>query len=96
MVASAARMKAGPAAALQEIGVDVGRVDEEVRPIAVAPGRLVQFGQVALQLGLGVAPGKVGVALAEAELAQARHHRRAGEGLGEEDHLGMALTHIGN
>ena len=41
------------------------------------------------QLGLRVAPGEVGVGLAEAGLREQRHHRRARERLGQEHRLGV-------
>ena len=41
--------EAGAAGALQEPGIDVRGVDEEVRPVAVAPGWLVEFGEVLRQ-----------------------------------------------
>ncbi|MNO76579.1 hypothetical protein D3C76_676530 [compost metagenome] len=88
--------EAGPPRALEEVRVDIRGVDEEVRSVAVAQGRRVELFEVALQLRLGVAPGEVGVALAEARLAQARHHRGAGEGFGEENHLGMIAANLGD
>ena len=72
---------------MQEAWVDVRCIDEKVRPVAFTPGRLVQLGEVLAEFGLGVAPGEIGVALGITDLAQARHHRRGGEGFGEEDHL---------
>ena len=51
------------------------------------PGPCVQLGEVVGQLLLGVAPGEVGVRLAEADLGQPVHHARPREGLGQEDHV---------
>ena len=79
---------------MQETRVDVRRIDEEVRAVALTPGRLVQLGKVLAQLSLGVAPGEVGIALGIADLAQARHHRRGGESFGEKDHLRVLGTHV--
>src|SRR5690606_8276945 len=87
--------KTGSAAVVQKAGVDIRGVDEEVGAVAIAPGWLVQLGEVFLQLGLGIAPGEIGIALAEADLAQPGHHRRAGKGLGQEDHLRVATAHLG-
>ena len=49
-----------------------------------------QLGQIVGELLLGVAPGEVGVGLREADLGQPVHHLRPREGLGQEDHVGMA------
>src|SRR5207302_6565144 len=52
---------------LQKRRIDVGRVDEEMRPKKIArKGR--ELGQVFGQLRLGVAPGEIGVRLRKAEL----------------------------
>ena len=71
-----------------------GRVDEEVRPHGVAAFALRQLGQVVGQLGLAVPPGEVGVGLGEADLGEALHHLRPGEGLGEEDDVGVLVLHL--
>ena len=47
-----------------------------------------------VELALVVAPGEVGVALAEAELGQRAHQLRAREGLGEEDQARIALARL--
>ncbi|KAI3480411.1 hypothetical protein L1887_57425 [Cichorium endivia] len=97
MVASAARMrKPGTTGVVQEERVDVRRVDEEVRPVAQRPGRLVEGLEVLLDFRLGVAPGEVGVTLAVADLAQPGHHRRLGKGFGEEHHFRVAAADIGD
>ena len=54
--------------------------------VDLGPGEL---GEVLAQLPRGVAPGEVGVGLAEAELGQALHDPGPGEGLGQEDHVGV-------
>ena len=80
-------------ARLEVGGVDVRRVDEEVRPVV---GRHVrrQFREVLSEFGLGVAPREVGVGLLVADLAERGHHLRAGERLGEEDDLGVGLVDL--
>ncbi len=84
----------GGASALLEVGVqDVGGVGEEVRP-HVAGGLAGEFREVVGQFLLGVAPGEVGVGLLEADLGQGGHHRRAGEGLGQEDHVGVGAVDV--
>ncbi|MNS60425.1 hypothetical protein D3C72_934220 [compost metagenome] len=88
--------EAGTAGGVQEVRVDVGRVDEEVGPVALAPWRLVELLEVLAQFLFVVAPGEVGIALRVPDLAQAGHHRRLGEGFGEEDDLGVPAAHIGD
>ena len=91
-----ADQEAGAARALQEIGIDVGRVDEEMRPVIVGHLRRGQLAQIVGDLALGVAPGEVGVGLREADLGEAIHHGRPREGLGQEDHIGMPAADIGD
>jgi hypothetical protein len=79
--------EAGHAARLEVDRVDVGRVDEEVRPHVVAAFLCGELGEVLGELVLGVAPGEVAVGLVEADLAEALHHLGLGKGFGEEDHL---------
>ncbi len=57
---------------------------------------VVSSRQIFGDLLLGVAPGEVGVGLREADLCQPVHHLRPGEGLGQEDHVGMAAADIGD
>ena len=81
-------------AAVLEVGVqDVGGVDEEVRPHRVV-GLRGHLAEVLLELPLGGAPGEVGVALVEADGAERVHHRRPGEGLGEEEHVGVGAADL--
>ena len=82
------------AAPLQEAGQDVGGVDEEVGP-EERRGLGRELAQVLLDLPLLVAPGEVGVALVEADLAEHVHHRRLGEGLGQEEHVRVGPAHLG-
>ena len=73
--------------AVLQVGVqDVGRVHEEVRPHhVVGLGR--ELAEVRLELPLRGAPGEVGVGLLVADRAEGLHHRRPGEGLGQEQHV---------
>ena len=68
------RPKARATGSVIEIGVDVGRVGEKIRPHGVAAvlgGKLCQvFGKVRG----GFAPGVVGIALGKAQLGQTLHH----------------------
>ena len=80
-------------AGLEIVRVDVRRVGEEVRPVILAH-LAHQLGDVLDELLLRVAPGEVGVGLLEADLRELLHHLRPGEGLGEEDHVGMAIVHL--
>ena len=50
--------------------------------------------EVLLELPLGGAPGEVGVALVEADRAERLHHRRPGEGLGQEEHVGVGAADL--
>ena len=81
-------------AALQMIGQDVGRIDEEIRAIVIALGIGRQLVQILLQFAALGAPGEVGVGLREAELGEPLHQLRPGESLGEKDHLGMENLHF--
>ena len=83
-------------AVLQLLGEDVGRVDEEVRPVVVLHAARRQLGDVVRQLPLGALPREVRVGLVEADLRELAHHRRARERLGEEDDLRVALAHLGD
>jgi len=72
---------------------DVVRRGPERRPHVVR-GLGRELGDVLLQVGLGVAPGVVGVALLEAHLGQGAHHRRLRERLTEPDDLGVVAGHV--
>ena len=87
-------MKAGRPPVLQRGVQDVGRVGPEVGAEEVADRRLRDLFEVRLQLGLGVAPGEVGVGLGEAGLGERVHDVRAGEGFGEEDGVGVSLCTV--
>ena len=50
--------------------------------------------EVVLDLALAGAPGEVGVALVVADRAEAVHHRRLGERLGQEEHVGVRTTYL--
>ena len=88
------RRQCGPAgehraaAGLQLLGEDVGRVRPGVGP-EVVDGARRQVLEVLAQLPRRLAPGEVGVRLVEADLGEALHHAGPGEGLGEEDRLGV-------
>ncbi len=53
-----------------------------------------QFGEVLRQFLLGGAPGEVRVGLLEADLGEGVHHRRAGEGLRQEDDVGVGAVDL--
>ena len=91
-----ANEKAGPTRGLQEIRIDIGRVDEKMRAEEFPDFGGRQLGEIVGELLLGVAPGEVGVGLREADLGQAVHHLRPREGFRQEDHVGMARAHIGD
>ncbi len=84
----------GRASALEHLGEDVRGVDEEVPAEVLGHLRAGQLLQVLGQLLLEVAPGEVGVGLGEAGLAEGPHDLGTGEGLGEEDHVRIALLHL--
>src|SRR5215467_5306341 len=81
-------------AVLQVRGEDVLGVDEEVRP-HVRGRRAGQLAKVLGQLPGGVAPGEVRVGLVEADGPERVHHRGPGEGLGKEEHVGVATRDLG-
>ena len=58
-----------------------------------AGGLVADLGEVLLDLFLGIAPGEVAVGLLEAGPSQRVHHRRPGEGLGQEDHVRVLAVH---
>ncbi len=68
-------------------------VGEEVGP-HVGGGLAGQLGEVLGEFLFGVAPGEVGVGLLEADRREGVHHRGAGEGLGEEDHVGVGAVDV--
>ncbi len=72
-----------------------GGVGEEVGP-HVGGGLAGEFGEVVGEFLFGVAPGEVGVGLLEADLGEGAHHRGAGEGLGEEDDVGVGAADVGD
>ena len=88
--------KSGTPGGLQEVRIDVRRVDEEVRPEEFLHLGGAELGEIFGQFLLGVAPGEVGVGLREADLGEPVHHLRPRERLGEEDHVRMARAHVGD
>src|SRR6516162_10382622 len=76
-------------AALQMEWQDVGRIDEEIGPEIFAFGITGDLTQVGLQFVLARAPSEVGVGLAEAKLGERLHDFWSGEGLGQEDDVGI-------
>ena len=90
-----ANLVTGRAAKLKVFGENVGGAHPEVRPEEV--GALArEFGEIALELGLAVAPGEIGVALLEADFCEGVHHRWSSECLGQEDHIFELRVHLGN
>ncbi len=81
------------AAVLQRLVEDVGGVDEEVRPHQVV-GVVGELAEVVLDLPLGRAPGEVRVGLVVADRAERAHHRRPGERLGQEQHVGVGAADL--
>ena len=88
-----ADLERGRAAVLQERVEDVGGVDEEVGPhqVVALAGELAE---VVLDLAAGGAPREVRVGLVEPDRPQPVHHRRPGERLGEEDHVGVGRADL--
>ncbi len=80
------------AAVLQVRVQDVGRVDEQVGPHVRR--RVPQFGEVLLELRLGVLPGEVGVGLLEPDHGEGVHHGRFGERLGQEDDVRVGAVDV--
>ena len=89
-----ARLEHPGFAALEMIGQQIGRVDEQVRPIEVPLGITRQLAEILLQLPLRRAPGEIAEGLREAELGEALHQLRSRERLGEQDHLGMPAADV--
>ena len=80
-----------------ELGVeDVGGVGPDVGAEEVGDGWVADFGEVLGELGLGGAPGEVGVGLGEAGLGERVHDVGAGEGFGEEEGVGRGLVEFGD
>ena len=75
---------------------DVGRARPEVGPHVVGLRPVAELLEVRDELVLERAPCEVRVALAEADLGQLGHHRRPGERLGQEDHVGVVALHRGD
>src|SRR3569833_1760586 len=84
----------GAAAELYIFGEDVRRVGPEIGTKIFAAAALREFGEVLRDLPLGVAPRKIIVRLAEADLGEAVHHLGPREGLGEKDRLGMCAPRL--
>ena len=91
-----AELERGPVPVAQHAAQDVGSVGPEVRAHDVGQGAVGELLDVLGQLLLAVAPREVGVALAEADLGQLGHHRRPGERLGEEEHVGVLGVDLGD
>ena len=87
-----ARLEGRPAAGLEVLVEDVRGVDEEVgaEELRDRAGQLAR--RTRCSSARRVLPGEVGVRLAEAGLGEGVHPRRAGEGLGQEDHVGVVLA----
>ncbi len=83
-----------PPAGLEKEGIDVRRVDEEMRTEEIRHRLFGKLGEVRSQLIFGVAPGEIRVRLRESDLRQPVHHRRPGEGLGEKDHVRVARADV--
>ena len=81
-------------AVLQALVQDVGGVDEQVGPPVVGDvgDLLAEFGQLPLRR----APGEVGVRLGEAQFGQTVQAGRAGERLGQEQHVGVGVLGLGD
>ena len=71
---------------------DVGRVRPQALPavVGVLGDRFGELGE----LPLGRAPGEIGVGLGEAQLGQPEQARRAGERLGQEQHVGVGVLDL--
>ena len=82
------------AAGLEVLSQDVRGVGPQAGAKKLAHGRLGQLGEVLTQLPAAVAPGEVGIGLAEAQLGQPVHDLRPRERLGQEDHVRLALFHF--
>src|SRR5690606_40281655 len=82
------------AALLQEPWVDVGRIDEEVRPHGLPVRPLRQFAEILFQFRLGVAPGEIRIGLGEAQLRQPSHDFWACERLCKKDRVRVSGPNV--
>src|SRR5580765_338500 len=82
------------AAELQILGQNIRRVRPQVGAKVLAHFGLRELLKILRDLGLGVAPGKVAIGLAEAELGQPVHHLGTGERFGKKNHLGVISFHF--
>ena len=76
------------------IGQDIGRVDEEIRPVEIALGIAGQLGQIFLDLPPLRPPREVRVGLGEAELGEPLHQLRSRKRFGQEDHVRVAKLNL--
>ena len=81
-------------AALQVIGQDVRRVDEEIRPVEVALGIARQLGEIFLDFPPLRPPREVRIGLGEAELGEPLHQLGTRKSFRQEDHVGVAKLNI--
>jgi hypothetical protein len=80
-----------------KLGVeDVRGVGPDVAAEEVGDGSVGDLFEVLLEVGLGVAPGEVGVALGEAALGERVHDVGAGKGFGEEEGVWRGLEDFGD
>src|SRR5205823_5630844 len=79
---------------LQEIRIDIRRVDEKIRPQEPREGSRSQLIDIGRQLIFGVAPGEVSIGLGKSQLRQMIHNLWARKRLGQENRIGVESPHI--
>ena len=85
-----------PSAKLEILGQDIRSIRPQVGAEKIADLRLGELGEILDQFRLRVAPGKIGVGLAKAQLGQAIHDLSSSEGLRQEEHIRISVFHLAN
>src|SRR3546814_3115650 len=80
----------GPARCLQELRIDVRRIDEEIRTEIIAHAIARQMRQIIGEFRLIATPRKITVGLRKAEFGEAIHALGRGEGFRQKNHIGVA------
>ncbi len=81
---------------LQMTRIDIGRIDEEIRPVMFARVALRKLGQILGEIALRFAPREIRVRLREADLREPVHHARPRERFRQEDRLRMPRAYVGD
>jgi hypothetical protein len=83
-----------PSAGLEKEGIDVRRVDEEMRAEEIRHRLFGKLREIRGELIFGVAPCEIRVRLREPDLRQPVHHRRPRERFSKKDHVRVVRADI--